>query len=313
LLFSRLAGRETGELEVYLWGSDREITHGRENWKARFISRLTNSVFFNAFRIPPQKMREFVTFINTRKPKLIVAYAGSLTDLAKFIEKEGLHVEPQKAIIVSAETLLPHMRETLERVFQCKVYNRYGSREIGNIACERPGYKGLWIPPWGNYVEVLDDQGHRVPDGTEGKIVITSLVNFAMPLIRYQIDDYGALLPQEQKEPKTSAQVFKAINGRVINQIRNKEGAHVNPGFLCGLFFFNDWVKQYQIIQKDVSHIVYRIVPAGAPLPQSEQEKFIETTRLAFGSDCKVEFDFVDDIPASGSGKFHYTICEIEK
>jgi phenylacetate-CoA ligase len=48
LFFSQSVGRETGEPEIYLWGSKREIIQGREKWKVKFANKLTNSIFFNA-------------------------------------------------------------------------------------------------------------------------------------------------------------------------------------------------------------------------------------------------------------------------
>jgi len=313
LFFSRLAGRETGELEVYLWGSDREITHGRENWKARIANLLTNSVFFNAFRMSPDQMRTFVAFINRKKPKLIVAYANSITSLAKFIEKEGLHVEPQKAIITSAETLHPFMREKIERVFQCRVYNRYGSREIGNIACERPGCQGLWVAPWGNYLEIIDSQGKRLPDGSHGEILVTSLTNYAMPLIRYRIGDCGILLPQGGGQPGAKVQVLQAITGRTGDLLNTENGDIIDSGFLEGLFYYKEWVKRFQIIQNDFKHIVYQIVLTDGSCPQSELDEVAAKTRLLFGKDCRVDFDFVDDIAESDSGKFRWVINRMEE
>ena len=57
--------------------------------------------------------------------ELITAYADSIYELAKFAEHEDLPVRPQTAIITSYTMLYPFMREKIETVFQCKVYNRY--------------------------------------------------------------------------------------------------------------------------------------------------------------------------------------------
>jgi phenylacetate-CoA ligase len=310
LFFSKLVGRETGECEVYLWGSERDITHGSETWKARLANRLTNSIFVNAFRMSPQKMNEFVEILNTKKPKLIISYAESITSLAKYIEKENIRVNPQKAIITSADTLYPFMRETIERVFQCRVFNRYGSREIGNIACERPGIEGLWVAPWGNYLEILDSNGNRVPEGTDGEIIVTSLTNYAMPLLRYRIDDYGSLAPKKVSGLSDSIQVIQGISGRSVSLLQTKTGV-CHPGYLMILFFYKSWVYQYQIIQKSLSHIVFRIVKNEGTPQRSELDEIVSKTRLVFGEDCVVDFEFVDNIATSVSGKHQWVITEM--
>jgi phenylacetate-CoA ligase len=312
LLFSHLIGRETGECEVYLWGSEREIIKGSENWKAKFANKLTNSIFFNSYRMSPIKMREIVEIINIKNPKLIVAYADSIYGFAKYIEQEKIYIKPQKAIITSAENLSLTMRKKIEEVFQCKVFNRYGSREIGNIACERPGIDGLWVAPWGNYLEILDSQGLNVPDGTGGEIIVTSLINYAMPMIRYRIDDYGTLFAKKHNYQRYPVQIIKSISGRSDSLLRTVSGTLIDAGFLQGLFDQRNWVKQYQIIQKDYHHILYRIALLDQPPKQEEISEITTKTRLLFGDDCLVNYDFIESITSSGSGKYHWVICEIK-
>lgn len=311
LLYSKLVGREIGESQAYLWGSERDIVQGSDGWRARAINRLTDTVFLNAFRMTPELMREFITVLNVKRPKLIVAYSHALHELARFAEREGFEVVPQAAIITSADTLYPFMRDTIERVFQCNVFNRYGSREVGDIACERPGWEGLWVAPWANYVEVIDEKGDRVPDGTEGEILVTSLTNFAMPLLRYRIGDVGALSPVRTYGREKYGQVFQTIFGRNGDIFKTSSGAVFDPGYFDFTLYFKDWVRRFQVIQKSTSHIIFRIVRADSNCPPSDLEQIVIETKVLMGSDCEVTFEFVDDIPPSGSGKYRYLISEV--
>jgi phenylacetate-CoA ligase len=308
LLFSKLAGREIGECEVRLWGSERDIIHGSEKWKTRFINKLTNTIFLNAFCMTPARMREFITIINSKKPKLIVSYVESIYELARLCESEALEVLPQVAIMTSAGTLYPFMREKIEKVFQCRVFNRYGSREVGDIACERPGRDGLWVAPWGNYLEIVDSEGKQLLDGTEGEILVTSLTNFAMPLIRYRIGDRGVFSP----ESSSRRQVLGAVFGRTVDFFRMRNGGIIAPGYFEGLLYFRDWVQQFQIIQKEESYIIFKIVKSRSDHQQLELDEIVAKTKLIMGDDCKVTFDFVDKIEPSSSGKYRYQISEVQ-
>jgi len=312
LHFSKLIDREVGELEVKLWGSKREIVQGSEGWRARIINRITNTIFLNAFRMTPEIMRECIAALNAKRPKLIVAYAQAIYELARFAEREGFEVVPQAAIITSATTLYPFMRETIEKVFQCKVFNRYGSREVGDIACEGPGWEGLWVAPWANYVEVVDEKGNRVPDGTEGEILVTSLTNFAMPLVRYRIGDVGTLSPMKTCDRERYGQVFQAILGKTVDLFKTNSGALVEPGYFEALLYFKDWVRRFQVIQKSTSDIIFRIVRADSNCPNADLDQIMAETRMLMGNDCDVTFEFVDDISASGSGKYRYQISEVQ-
>jgi phenylacetate-CoA ligase len=313
ILFSRLAGKEIGESEVRIWGSMRDITGNTEGWRARFITKLTNTTFLSVFRLTSQTMRDYIGILNAKRPKLIVAYATAMYELAKFADREELEVVPQGAIITSAMTLYPFMRDTIERVFQCRVYNKYGSREVGDIACERPGYEGLWVAPWGNYIEIVDSEGNRVPDGTPGEILVTSLTNYAMPLIRYRIGDRGVLLPLEEGKDGRYGQVLKEVLGRTYDLFINKDGVLFEGGYFMVLLYFRDWIAKYQVIQKSPSDITFRIVKSGSECPQAELDEISAKTKVIMGHDCETNFEFVDEIPASGSGKFRFLISEVQR
>lgn len=312
LLFSKLVGREVGECEIYLWGSTRDIVGGSKGWKAVPVDRLTNTDFLNAFTMTPEQMHEHITILNTKRPKLIIAYVDAIYELGKFAEQAGFEVAPQTAIIATAGTLYPFMREKIEKVFQCRVFNRYGSREVGDIACERPGVEGLWIAPWGNYIEIVDSDGNRVPDGTEGEILVTSLANFAMPLVRYRIGDCGALSPATGISRGGHGQVFDTVVGRTCDIFRNRNGTLVHVSYFGLLLSFRDWISRYQVVQKTLSSVVFRIVQTGSDGHQVELDEIAARTKLVMGDDCEVIFEFLDEIAPSGSGKFRYFISEVQ-
>jgi phenylacetate-CoA ligase len=312
LLFSKLVGRKIGEPEIELWGSGRDITKAHETLRSRLLLRLSNTTILDAFVMTPAEMRQYIAVLNRMRPKLIVAYADAIYELARFAERESLKVEPQAAVIASAGVLHPFMRETIEKVFRTTVYNRYGSREVGDIACERPGHRGLWVAPWGNYVEIIDDKGGRVPDGEEGDIAITSLTNYAMPLVRYRIGDRGVLAPRQSAGRPPYGQVLEAISGRSGDMFRGNDGRLIHGAYFMTVLWFRDWIRQYQVIQKTPLRVVFRIVSAGPDHPQGELDEIVAKTRLVLGDDCHVGFEFVDHIPASGSGKYRYIMSEVQ-
>jgi phenylacetate-CoA ligase len=311
LLYSKLVGKEIGEPEIRLWGSIHDIKETSESIRARLITRLEHINTLDAFRMTPVVMREYIRVINTKKPKLILAYAESMYLLASFAEREGLQVLPQQAIMTSAGMLYPHMREKIERVFQCRVFNRYGSREVGDTACERPGYDGLWVAPWLNYVEIVDKDGNRVPDGTEGEILITSLTNYSMPLIRYKIGDLGILAPKIGSDHDSGIQVLQSILGRTTDSFKTKEGTLLSGGNFILILYNRDWIAKFQIIQKSLTQIIYRIVKAGIEPQPIELDDIVSKTKRVMGKDCEVLIEFVDEIPETRSGKFRFTFTEV--
>lgn len=307
LFFSKMIGIEPGESKIYLWGSERDILQGTQQWTSRLITRLTNTEFINAYRMSPSVLVHFSNLMEQKRPSLIVAYAESIYEAANFFEKNGLPVFPPRAIITSAGTLFPSMRDKISQVFRCRVYNHYGSRETGAIACELPGHEGLWVAPWGNYLEVIDQSGNPLPSLSRGEILITCLSNYAMPLIRYRIGDIGIL----GETDKPSAQVLISLNGRINQHFKMRDGTLIDPGFFECLLYAKPWIRKFQIVQKDYSLLIFRLVPTDYLNYEADLAEIRQKTQTLMGKDCQVVFEFFEELPPTPSGKFLYMYSEI--
>ena len=311
LLSFQWAGRRLGEPALHIWGSVRDILQGSERWQMRILNRLSNDRYLNVFHMTPAKMHDFLEQLNSERPKLIVAYVHAIYELARFAERERIAVTPQEAIVTSAGTLYPQMRATIQRVFGCPVFNRYGSREVGDIASECDKHAGLHVFPFGNYVEIVDEQGHPVPAGAEGNIVVTNLNNYAMPLVRYMIGDRGTLSPAGECACGRGGQILQRVAGRNVDVFRKHDGTLVD-----GIYFFHmlrsrDWVYKFQIVQADFAWVIFRVATTQSSYDTRELDEIASETRLLMGADCKVDFEFVDDIEPNSSGKYRFTISHV--
>jgi phenylacetate-coenzyme A ligase PaaK-like adenylate-forming protein len=317
--YSSWTGTQIGDPIVYVWGSERDIEYNArggdrgEQMKRLIANGLMHQSFFNAFHVTPEKLRKFLTFLNARPPKLIIAYVDIMYEMSRFALREKISMRPQEAIITSAGTLTPIMRETIENVFKCKVFDRYGTREVGDIAGECKAHQGLHIFPWGSYVEIVDDAGERVPAGTEGNILVTCVSNYAMPLVRYQIGDRGILSTETTCSCGRRGQILEKILGRNDEIFVTKDGTQIE-GFYFGIIMsLTSWALKYQIIQKSYTRILYKVILAEQGCKPEELNDIISKTRMVMGADCQVDFEFVEDIPKSPSGKYRYILSEVNR
>ena len=311
MLCYSLLGCDVGQPMVWLWGSERDLEGRTQSPKARFFNWLTNTTWLNAFRMSPERMREGIATLNRVRPSLILAYAQAAYELARFAEREKLFLTPQRAVLTSAGTLYPFMREKIAQVFGCPVYNLYGSREVSIIGCELPGVNGLWVAPWSNFVEILDDEGTPVRPGEEGNIVVTCLTNYAMPLVRYWIGDRGALASETSSEGFPTPQVLKHVSGRSVDMFRTRDETLVDGEYFTHLLYFRPWVWKFQVVQKTRDHILFKVVKANGGPTKDELEDIVAKSHLVMGVDCRVDFEFPDDLPPHPSGKYRYTISEV--
>lgn len=313
LLFSKLIGKELGEKEVYLWGSQHDIEGTSEGWRTRLANSISNRTFLSVYHLDDRTIRNEIQTLNQIRPKLIIAYAGAMYEFARFAEREHIKVIPQKAIMTSAGMLYPFMRKEIEKVFQCKVYNRYGCREAGDIACERPGVGGLWVAPWGNFIEVVDNDGKPVPPGVEGDLLVTSLNNFAMPFIRYHIGDRGVLAPNGSNGKNFQGQVLNNILGRTNDMFINKNHDLVDGILFLPLLAYKSWIKKYQVVQKQPDYVVIKIIKWGKEPAPDEIEWIRSKAKGIMGAECEIKIEFVDEIPSTPGGKYRYVLTEVPR
>ncbi|MDR2546863.1 MAG: hypothetical protein LBC96_05035 [Lachnospiraceae bacterium] len=311
-----IAGCEFGDKNVYLWGSERDIRIGTKALKARIFNRFYyRTKMLNTFRMSEDDMFRFVRTMNRFKPKGIISYAQSAYELALFIERNGLTVHSPQGIVCSAGNLYPNMRETIQRVFGAKTYNRYGSRETGDMAAECEYQDGLHLHIFGHYIEILDSNGEEAKEGELGEIYVTLLTNYTMPLIRYQIGDMGR---------KTSHScpcgrgwpLMKEVVGRTVGVLKTRNGTLVDGIYLNFIFSGIDYIHHFQVIQEDYTVIVVKLVIPVMP-HEDIWQKFCEDSRkriyLVMGEDCEVSFDIVAEIVPLESGKYLYTISKVNE
>jgi phenylacetate-CoA ligase len=312
LFFNKWCGCPIGDRQMVIWGSTRDLFSGKNSPKTCFGRWIRNEIWLNAFHVAPEDMQKFVNRMNSFRPKLILAYVDTIYDLASFIEKKGMEVYPPGSIMVTAGTLTPEMREKITKVFKTGVFNRYGSREVGDIACECDHHMGLHVAPTALYVEILDSDGEEVAPGQVGEIVVTSLTNYSMPLIRYKIGDLGSWATK----PCTCGRnwpLIEQVTGRVCDIFVRKDGIELHSGIFSQLLYFKDWIKKFQIIQEDYEEIKIRVVLEDANVPQQQDFDVItKNIKEVMGQGCNVEYEIVQDIPKTDSGKYRYRISKVK-
>jgi len=316
-LFNGWTGYRPGQPRIKLWGSERDLLVGNETLKTKVRRWVRNEHPLNAFQMGEADMRRFVDRINDVQPVQILAYVESAYELAQFIEREGLDVYSPQAVMTSAGTLHDHMRKTIRRVFRAPVFNRYGSREVGDIACECEAHEGLHVSAPTHYVEILRPDGTPTDPGEVGEIVVTLLTNYAMPLIRYRIGDMGAWAASSCSCGR-SWPLLAEVTGRVSDTFLTEDGKRIHGEFFTHLFYGEAWVQKFQVVQESVRQITIAVVPAdrgGDPERRyrTEMEAIREDIQSVMGKTCDVTFDVRREIPPTDSGKYRYTISRVDR
>jgi phenylacetate-CoA ligase len=198
------------------------------NRKERLKDFLSNRYRFPIFNLSDIVLERFLQKFQTKKFDYLNGYTSSIVLFAKFLEKKNIVLKDicptLKACFVTSEMLFESDKILLKKQLGIPVVNEYGASELDLIAFETP--EGEWqINAETLFVEILDENNQPVPNGTEGKIVITSLFNKAHPFIRYDIGDMGIL------DEKSTLQkpILKKLIGRT-NDIALLPSGKKSPG-----------------------------------------------------------------------------------
>ncbi|SHG16657.1 phenylacetate--CoA ligase family protein [Flavobacterium johnsoniae] len=196
--------------------------------KERFKDFLTHRYRFPVFDLSDEVLEKFLQKFKTKKFDYLNGYTSSIVLFAKFLEQKNIilnEICPTiKACFVTSEMLFETDKKLLEKQFGIPIISEYGASELDLIAFENP--QGEWqLNAETLFVEILDENNNPVPNGTEGKIVITSLFNKANPFIRYEIGDIGIL--DEKSTPQKP--ILKKLIGRT-NDVAILPSGKKSPG-----------------------------------------------------------------------------------
>lgn len=306
-------GYEPYDDMIIIWGAARDTFEGKKPFSAILKDFYYNRLTLNSFSMSESTMLHYLQLFNKHRPKLIKAYAQSIYELAKFAKKNNITIKKQQAIHSAAGTLHNFMRKEIEEVFGCKVFNYYGSREVGSVAAECSDHNGLHIMMDHTFVEVINSEGNPCVPGEEGEILVTTLKNLSMPLIRYRIGDVGIKQSYVPCSCGCTYPKLEKVVGRMTDIILTKSGSVVMPEYfihLIGVVCNQGNIKIFQVLQNKLDEIVIKIVQEGSIHP-SQLMEIEEKIKLVMGDDCRITFEFVDQISKTPTGKFLYTISNI--
>lgn len=297
-----------GEPRASLWGATMDIKR-LANIRGRVHRWLNNYIILSSYNLASNTLREYISELNRFSPVLLTSYPGPVTELAKFMLSHGLNVPSVKAIISSAETLHSWQKEIVEQAFSCPVYNRYGSREFGDMAHECECREGMHIHVDRCLIEILDDMGKPCSPGVSGEIVVTDLDNYGMPLIRYRIGDRGKLSVGTCSCGR-GLPLFAEIEGRTLDVIRASNGNVLGGTFWTLLFRSRRGILSFQVIQEEISGIIVKYVPDESG-DNGSLEYFSDKIKEKCGDDFRVDFQRVERIEQTVSGKTRFVISRL--
>ena len=263
--------------------------------------------YFSAYHLAPSTVDNFIEGMKRHKVEYMTGYAMSNFFLADFIEKNNLKAPKMKAVLTSSEKLTMEMRNVIERVYDCRVFDGYsGSEACGLISETQHGE--LLVSPDVGIMEFIKDDGSVAQNGEIGEICSTGFLNYDQPLIRYKIGDRALLSENQTTKSYHSMTKVDEIIGRIEDTIVAKDGRKMVR--FHSLYTEIVGLVAAQIEQHNYEHIAFNLVVDESYNRQVSEVTIKDRLESQLGK-VGVEFNYLSALPIEASGKIKAAISHV--
>ena len=276
------------------------------NWGSGFASAVpTGPANFLSIETPIAQQAEWLA---RQDAEYLITHPTNLETLIRHCTDAEIKFPKLREVETLSELGPPHLRALCREQLNVPLVDMYTTQEVGYLALQCSEHAHYHEQSENVILEILDESGRPCAPGETGRVVVTSLNNFATPVIRYDIGDFaqvGAPCDCGRGLP-----VITKIFGRQRNMIKLPDGTSHWP--LLGWIHTESEtrtaqeiapIKQFQFVQKTRQDIEVKLV-VGRPLSADEVERLKRLIISKLGYAFDLQFSYHDNIPRSASGKY---------
>ena len=263
---------------------------------------LQRDVFVPAFELTRANAPEYFERIERSGARFLVGYASAIYRLAILSEELCANISFD-SVFPTAELLLPHWRETIERAFGCRVLPYYGSGEVASLGYYSDDIGAYKIPDEHTVIEIWKADDSTAMSG-DGRFLITDLDNYAMPMIRYANGDAGKIAKHGSLAPGSC---IERLDGRYNSLLMTDTGDLISGVIGTHVFRHFPSVGRYRIIQEAPLEVLIQVV-VDEGLDPRDQRRIIEVFQKHLGSRMVIRVERVEKLPQMASGKSVFVI-----
>lgn len=296
MYFAKLAGFNIGDRLIYLkiW-SDLNRKSGLQQW-------MQNIEPVDVISFSDEQIQSLIESMQNRKNTFgFLGYSSAIELIGKYLDKANSG--PVKTKLASAismsEGLNDYTKHAIKKYFGATVYSRYSNIENGIIAQQVPEQENRFLINTASYkVEILSMVSDEpVNNGEPGRLIVTDLYNFGMPLIRY---DTGDVAVKSDISDQFRNTYLETIEGRKLDLIYATDGRLLSSYIVYKNMWQYTEIEQYQLVQYGPKNYLFKI---NISKPFSRKDQLEQEFIKYLGADADFKIEFVDEIPLLASGK----------
>jgi phenylacetate-CoA ligase len=253
-------------------------------------------------------MPDEAAFLSRLRPDYLFTSPSTLRLLLAHCREVGLSLPSLRSVWTVREVVDDTLRETCRTVFGCRIVHNYTAAEVGYIALQCPACEHFHVQSEVVLLEVLDAAGRACQPGEIGRVVLTPLHNFAMPLLRYEIGDEAE--PGGPCACHRGLPVLVRIVGRTLDHVALPSGRRRRLDTGHYVMANIPAIREYQIVQRTVQRIEILLV-VSRPLAEDEKQAVYAILTKEIGPEFRFELRYCESIARTAEGKLRPFISEV--
>jgi phenylacetate-CoA ligase len=251
-------------------------------------------------------IEDVAEWLTAENPEYLLCYPTMVKELLGCGGDVGLALPALREVRTISEMVAPDLQKGCEEAWGAKLVDLYSTIEAGYIALQCPEHACYHIQSENVLVEILDDEGQPCRPGETGRVVVTSLHNYATPLIRYEIGDLAVV--GEPCRCGRGLPVIERVLGRYRNFLTLPDGRRIYPEF--SHHRYSAPVRQIQMIQTGRESITVKLVMARE-MTSMEVRGMTELIHERLKHPFRLTFQYVNELRRSDNGKVEEFISEL--
>lgn len=307
---NRISGFELGMRILEVRGSDRDSDPSQHRLRRLYEEKVLGCLTASVRRQDDAGFRNLLDILNRYQPDVIRGPSSTLALFAEWLRGWAAHWHRPQLVIAVAETPSVEARQMMAETFGCRITAQYVCPDVGLLASECRDGERLHFHPWASYVSLVP--AGRTTDGTVYRLIITDLLNYGMPMIRYDSGDRVLF----EETPCTCGSWYPSIPvvlGPAIENLVLPDGTLVAgvPMVMRAKRALRT-VREVQLVQKAIDSMLLRFSATGDSADADEElSTFRRNVESTFRMPLRWTVERVNEIPRENSGKLRVAICEL--
>ncbi len=261
-------------------------------------------------------VREQLDWLLEREPAYIATYASNARALLQAAKARGIRWSALRELGTFGEVVDDSLRQLAQAVWGVPLVDAYSCVELGYLALQCPKHPHYHVQSENVLLEVVKPDGGSALPGETGRVVVSTLHNYAMPLLRYDLGDYAVV--GQPCDCGRGLPVLERVVGRVRNlmRLRTDEGDDVLwPRYASNVLGKYFAVRQFRLTQVAYEDFVLALVsdPLGAEKEANLRRMVLQQLERNVPHPLNLEIRYVSEIPRGAGGKFEDFVCDFRE